>query len=115
MSQPIYDEDEKEILGYLIKELSTWKAQTVFGYTIGRAETKNEALAIIKSQGRNYLKGVWQYYDKDDHTWHNCIIKSASKDFVTINRTNAMGYQEPDNYKLITLKHPDENTLIKSS
>lgn len=115
MNQPIYDEDEKDILGYLIKDLGTWKAQTVFGYTIGRTETKDEALAIIKARGGNYLKGVWQYYDKDDHDWFPCVITKASEALVTVARTNVMGYQEPDIYKLVTLKQPDENILIKNS
>ncbi len=115
MNKPIYDEEEKDILGYLVKEFNSWQAQTVFGYTIGRAETETEAVAIIRKQGKDYLKGVWQYYDKDDHDWFPCIIENASEVLVTVVRTNAMGYQEPEHYKHVVLKQPDENILIKNS
>ena len=114
MRQPIYDEDKKEIIGYLVKDHSSWDAQTIFGYTITRAETEAAAVAALHNQGRNYLKGVWQYYDKDEHEWHPCTIQSASETLVTVVRTNPMGYQTPESYKLVILKHPDENSLIKN-
>ncbi len=115
MKHPIYDEDEKDILGYIVKEFNSWKAQTVFGYTIARAETEKEATTLLQTQGPSYLKGVWQYYDKDDHDWHPCIIQSASEMLVSVVHTNAMGVQDPNTYKRVVLKQPDENTLIKNS
>lgn len=114
MNQPIFDDDEKEALGYLAKDSISWKAQTVFGYVITRTETEDEAIAVIRKQGLTYLKGVWQYYDKDDHDWYPCIIQSASETLVKVTRTNAMGYQEPDTFKVVLLKNPDENSLIKN-
>lgn len=115
MNQPIFDKDEKEILGYLAKDSISWKAQTIFGYIIARTETKQEATTLIHKQGLNYLKGVWQYYDKDDYDWYPCVIQSASETLVSVARTNAMGYQEPETYKVVLLKNPDENMLIKNS
>lgn len=115
MKEPIYHEDDKELLGVLVDSNGSWQAQTVFGYAIARFSTRDEAETFIHEQGRGFLKGTWQYYDKDDHDWFACIIKEATEHSVTVIRTNSQGYQEPDLYKRVILKNPDENSLVKSS
>lgn len=112
---PIYSEEEHEFLGNLVKDSTSWLAQTIFGYTMARTDTKEEALEIIRTKGLSYLMGTWQYYDKDDHDWFPCVIQEAGEHKVTVIRTNILGYQDPDDYKRVILKDPDENLLIKNS
>lgn len=115
MKKAIYDEDHEKTLGYLVKGSTSWEAQTIFGYIIERSETEEAATKVLQKQGANYLKGTWQYYDKEERDWFPCIIKHATETQVTVIRTNPMGYQEPEIYKLVLLKNPDENSLIKSN
>lgn len=112
---PIYREDDDELLGYVTQDETSWLAQTFFEYTITRTETREAAEAILHNTGLSYLLGTWQYFDKEERDWFPCIIKEAHKNKVTVIRTNAMGYQDPDDYKLVTIQHPDENSLIKNS
>lgn len=111
---PLYREEDNVLLGVLASDTSGWQAQTVFGYTIARTETRDAAVAILEERGPDYLKGVWQYFDTDDQDWHPCTIKQAHEQQVTVVRTNALGYQEPDTYKYVVIEHPDETRLIKS-
>lgn len=111
----IYREDDDEFLGYVTKDATSWLAQTIFGYTIERTDSRQAAEAVVRERGLGYLMGVWQYYDKDDRAWCPCVIQEANEHRVTVIRTNAMGYQEPDSYKKVILVNPTENTLIKSS
>lgn len=113
--RPVYHEDDDHLLGYVAKDATSWQAQTIFGYIIARTTTEQEAEKALFEMGRTYLKGVWQYYDKDDHDWFPCVIKDAYEHKVTVIRTNFLGYQEPEVFKLVILENPDENTLIKSS
>jgi hypothetical protein len=69
----------------------------------------------VRERGLSFLMGVWQYLDKDDRDWHACIIKEANPTRVIVIRTNVMGYQDPDDYKLVTLHKPTDETLIKMS
>lgn len=112
---PLYHPDTHEFLGILAKDTTGWTAQTIFGYTIARTTTRNDAEVIIREQGLMYLMGIWQYYDKDDHDWFPCVIKEAYEHKVTVIRTNAMGVQDADSYKYVILNNPTEQTLIKSS
>jgi hypothetical protein len=115
MKTAIHRFDDDEFLGYIDTVNGIWQAQTIFGYPIARVETKKDAEAVLREQGLGFLKGTWQYYDRDEHDWFPCIVKDASEQRVTIIRTNALGYQDPDVYKLVVLKSPDENMLIKSA
>ena len=114
MKTALYRPDDNEFLGFLSKENSGWHAQTIFGYTIARTATQKEAEAILRDQGLGFLNGVWQYYDKEDYDWFPCVIKDAQEHKVTIIRTNYMGYQEPETYKLVSIENPSESLLIKS-
>ena len=114
MKFPIYREDDDELLGYVTRDDTSWQAQTFFEYPLARTTTREEAEAVLTEQGLSYLLGTWQYYDKDERNWFPCVIKEAYKNKVTIIRTNAMGYQDPDDFKRVTLVHPDENSLIKN-
>lgn len=113
MKIPIYREDDEEFLGNLVKDATSWQVQTIFGYTIARTETQEEAEKLLRTQGLGSLLGVWQYYDKDEGQWFPCVIQEAYEHKVIIQRTNAMGYIDPDDFKRVVLKDPDENSLIK--
>ena len=111
---PYYRADDKELLGFLAQDTVGWQAQTVFGYTISRTATEADAQRVLREQGLAILMGVWQYFDGDDHQWHSCVLKEAQEHRVTVIRTNAMGYQDPDDYKLYVIKDPTDNTLVKA-
>lgn len=115
MKRALHDDETHDFLGYIVHENGSWNAQTIFGYTIARTPTEAEAESVIRERGLAYLKGVWQYFDKEEQDWFACIINEAYEHRVSVIRTNEMGYQEPDLYKMVTLKDPNENTLIKSS
>lgn len=115
MRTALYDDETHEFLGYLVNDNGSWSAQTVFGYTIERTASKEAAEHIIREQGLVYLKGVWQYFDKDEDNWFSCTISGATEHQVTVIRTNELGYQVPELYKMSILKDPDENTLVKSA
>lgn len=112
---PINREDDGELLGYVVKEVSGWSAQTMFGYVFARADSQADVEQAVRAQGFLILQGVWQYYDRDDRTWYPCIVKEAYPGRVTVIRTNAMGYQDPDDYKQVTIVSPDETKLVKMS
>lgn len=111
---PFYREDDNELLGFIVQDAIGWQAQTIFGYTISRTNSRQDAEKILHADGLSFLMGVWQYFDKDDQTWHPCVLKEVYERQVTVIRTNVMGYQDPDDYKLVVIDNPDENTLIKS-
>ncbi len=111
---PLYRKDDNELLGFVVKENNSWIAQTIFGYTIERTATKKDAEKTLREQGLSFLMGIWQYYDKDDKDWFPCILKEANEHRVTVIKTDVMGTQDPDLYKLVTLLNPTENTLVKS-
>jgi hypothetical protein len=112
---PIYSEDDDSFLGFIINDNTTWRAVTIFGYLISRTNTEKEAITVLREVGPTYLKGTWQYYDKDDHDWFTCVIKQAFEQRVIVNRTNTLGYQDPDDYKQVVIEDPTENDLIKST
>lgn len=111
---PIHREDDKELLGFVAQSAASWEAQTIFGYTISRTTDQASAERIVREQGLDFLQGLWQYYDKDDHKWHTCILKEAYEHQVTVMRTSPLGYPDPDDYKIVTIKAPDETNLAKS-
>lgn len=111
---PIHREDDGELLGFVVQAASGWDAQTIFGYSIERKHDKEAAEAVVREQGLAFLMGVWQYLDVDDREWHPCVIKEAYEHQVTVIRTNYMGYQDPDDYKFVTITDPSETNLIKS-
>ena len=111
----LYHEENNEFIGYLVQETTGWLAQTIFGYTIARTTSREDAEAIIREKGLTYLTGIWQYYDKDDHDWFPCVLKEANEHRVTVIRTNVLGYQDPDDYKFYTIDDPTEEKLVKSA
>lgn len=111
---PFYHAESKELLGFLLKDITGWQAQTIFGYTIARTTSEANAKKVLHEQGLSTLTGVWSYFDSDDNQWHPCTLMEMSEHRVTVIRTNAMGYQEPDSYKKVTIKDPTENTLVKT-
>ena len=112
---PLYNDDDDSFLGFIIDDGSTYEAVTIFGYLISRTTNRRDAEEILKDKGPTYLKGVWQYYDQDDRDWFNCVIKQAFEQRVIVNRTTALGYQDPDDYKQVVIENPTENDLIKAS
>lgn len=112
---PINREDDGELLGFIVQDSAGWEAQTIFGYPIAHTDDKESADQVVRSQGLHSLTGLWQYYDKDDKAWHPCIIKEAFAHKVIVIRTNVMGYQDPDDYKIVTIEKPSETNFIKSS
>jgi hypothetical protein len=113
--EALHRADDNEFLGFLVEDRVGWQAQTIFGYPIARTESRRDAERILQEEGLGYLAGVWQYYDKEDGQWYPCVIKEAYEHRVTVVRTNERGYQDPDTYKYVTIKEPNENTLIKSA
>lgn len=111
---PLYHVETKELLGFLLQDTTGWQAQTIFGYTIARTKSEDEAKKVLRDQGLSILKGVWHYYDGDDHQWYPCVLHDAQEHRVTVIRTNAMGYQDPETYKMYTIKDPSDNTLVKA-
>lgn len=112
---PIYREDDHEHLGYVLRDDVGWQAQTIFGYTITRTETEKEAEQVVRERGLAFLTGMWQYFDKDDKDWFPCVIKEANPTRVIVIRTNVLGYQDPDEYKIVTLMKPTDEVLMKMS
>lgn len=112
--EPIIREDDGELLGYISRDTAGWVAQTIFGYAFDRAVDRTSAERIVREQGLATLMGVWQYYDKDDDAWHPCKLKEVYENRVVVIKTNAMGYEDPDDYKQVTILDPSETTLVKS-
>jgi hypothetical protein len=111
---PIIREDDKELLGFVVKDGASWDAQTIFGYSMGRSDDEQSARRTVRENGLAFLGGVWQYFDKDDREWHACVLKEATERQVTIMRTTPLGYQDPDDYKIVTIVSPTETDLVKS-
>lgn len=111
----IHREDDNELLGYIVHDAFGWEAQTIFGYEIARADSQDATAKIIRERGLGFLMGVWQYFDEDDKAWHSCVLKEVYERRVIVQRTNTMGYIDPDDYKIVTLKEPTEVNLIKST
>ena len=112
---PIIRSDDDELLGFIVQiSAGSWEARTVFDYIITRTTDRQSAEETVRRDGLKFLSGIWQYYDKDDYDWHPCVIKEANQTNVTVVRTNVMGYQDPDNYKLVVIESPDETRFLKS-
>lgn len=111
---PLYRKDDNELLGFVAEENKSWVAQTIFGYTIERTTSRSEAEKVLRAKGLTFMMGMWQYYDADEHDWFPCVLKEANEHRVTVIRTDYMGSQSPDIYKLVTLKEPTDNNLVKS-
>ena len=111
---PINREGDGEPLGFIVKNSVGWEAQTIFGYPIAHTDDQESADQVVRSQGLYSLTGLWQYFDKDDNAWHPCIIKEAFENKVVVIRSTALGYQDPDDYKIVTISKPSETNLIKS-
>lgn len=112
---PLYSEDDNKFLGFVVGDGTGWQALTIFGYLIAHATSRQEAEDVLNELGPTYLQGVWQYYDTDDSDWFYCVIKKAYEQSVIVNRTNALGYQDPDDYKQVEIDAPSEINLIKST
>lgn len=111
---PIIREDDAELLGFIEQSHGMWTAQTLFGYVFARTESQAAAEETVRSQGLNVLQGLWQYFDKQDKHWHPCILKEVYETRVVVIRTNEMGYQDPDSYKVVTITEPSETNLAKA-
>lgn len=115
MGEHFYREDDGVFLGIVAKDSTSWLAQTIFGYTIARAQTRAEVEAILHERGTTFLKGLWNYFDSDERTWFPCIIKDAHELGVTVIRTNELGFQTPEDYKYVVIEQPTEDVLVKLS
>lgn len=113
--EPFYADDTDEFLGFIVEGLTSWQVETIFGYTIALVGSRKEAEFTLYQEGTEYLKGIWQYYDKDDQDWFPCVIKKAYEQQVIVNRTNNLGFQDKDDYKQVIIDDPSENNLIKSA
>ncbi len=112
---PIHKEDSNEFLGFVVKGSAGWEAQTIFGYVIERTITQEAAENVLHERGLDYLKGVWQYYDKTERDWFPCVLKDETEHRVTVIRTNSLGFQDSEVFKIVILEDPTENILIKSA
>ena len=112
---PFYDEDTADFLGFIVEDGTGFELQTIFGYLIARADTRAQAERTLYQVGSTYLKGIWQYYDKDDKDWFHCVIKKAFEHQVIVNRTNTLGFQDEENNKQVIIDDPTDSDLVKSS
>ena len=112
--EPIVREDDNELLGFVAQYTAGWTAQTIFGYVFARETDRAAAERAVRDEGLSILAGMWQYYDKDDRAWHPCKLKEVYETRVVVIRTNAMGYEDPDDYKQVTIVNPSETTLVQS-
>jgi hypothetical protein len=112
---PLYSEDDDKLLGFITSDHNRWQALTLFGYLIADMATRREAEAVLQQAGGTYLQGIWQYYDTEDQDWFYCVIKKAYEQMVIVNRTNALGFQDPEDYKQVVIEDPSETNLVKSS
>jgi hypothetical protein len=112
---PMYSEDDDSFLGFIINDGTTWQAVTIFGYLIARTSSLKDAEMVLREEGPTYLKGLWQYFDTDDQDWFPCVIKKAHERMVVLNRTNGLGFQDPEDYKQVVIENPSEINLIKSN
>lgn len=110
-----YREDDGELLGRIARDKTSWLVQTIFGYTIARTDSREEAERILLERGLSSLLGTWQYLDPDEKEWFPCIIQEAYEKKVVIARTNEYGIQDPDTYKHVILLNPSEDNLMKLS
>ena len=110
---PIWREDDGELLGFVANKGASWDAQTIFGYSIAQLDSKEAAERAVREKGLSFLTGVWQYFDEDDQAWHACVLKEAYEHQVKVLRTTPLGYQDPDDYKVVTINSPDETNLAK--
>lgn len=108
---PVIRDDDGELLGYVRQEKSAYVAETIFGYPLARTERQPEAEMVLRSEGLLSLQGIWRYYDTDESDWFPCTLKDVYENRVVVIRTNEFGYQEPDRYKMVTIKSPDETKL----
>lgn len=111
---PVLRDENGELLGYIVRDTTSWQAQTIFGYTIARATTDTEARQVLLDQGAHFLHGLWSYYDKDDQSWQPCVIAQATDRHVTVIRTNELGYQDQASYKRTIISSPTDTVLIKA-
>jgi hypothetical protein len=110
-----YDEDSGRILGIIAKDSTSWLAQTIFGYTIARTDSRENAERVLFRDGTSVLRGVWQYFDSDEQEWFPCVIQEANEKKVVITRTNGYGVQDSKTYKHVILTDPTEEVLMKMS
>lgn len=111
---PIYRDDDHELLGFVAKDAAGWTGQTIFGYIFSRSTDRATVERTVRQEGLQILAGLWHYFDEDDRAWQPCILKEVYESRVTVIRTNAMGYQDPDDYKIVTITNPTETKLVKS-
>lgn len=111
---PVHRVDGNELLGFVLSDGGGWAAQTLFGYTMERTSDRTTAEKIVRERGLQFLTGTWQYFDADDQNWHTCILKEVYEQRVVVIRTTEMGYQNPDDYKVVSIKDPSETNLIKN-
>lgn len=86
----------------------------MFGYVIDRTINQVAAEHIVRESGSEILKGTWRYYDENEHDWFPCVLKEIYENRVVVIRTNELGFQEQESYKLATLKDPDDTKLQKA-
>jgi len=110
-AEPIYRKDDQELLGYVSQLGSAWSALTTFGYEFAVVATREEAERLVRRDGLRLLRGTWQYYDRDDHEWHSCVIKKVQFNRVTVMRTTSLGYNDPDHPGFIVINHPDSASM----
>lgn len=112
---PLHREEDDEFLGFVAQDVTGWQAQTIFGYPIARVETKQDAESTLREKGLSYLTGVWHYFDTDDRAWFPCVIIEAYENRVAVDRTNELGYLDPDDRKRVVIEYPSEDNLVKSA
>jgi hypothetical protein len=111
-AQPIYRNDDNELMGYVAQIGSMWNALTIFGYSFSVVEDQTAAKHKVLSEGLSIMSRIWQYYDQDEKAWFSCRIAEARSDHVTVIRTNVLGYEDSTTSKFYTIEHPDVSNFV---
>lgn len=76
-TEPIHRAHDGELLGSIHATDDGWQARTVFGATIGRAATREEATRIVHDQGLAALAKRWFHRDRRTGEWQVVVLTEA--------------------------------------
>lgn len=112
-AQPVYRDEDKELVGYILKRGEEWLPLTIFGYPLTTATPSYEdAVRTVNLRGLASLAEVWQYYDEEELGWFNCSIIEVANDSLTLRITD---YDHPRSHETFKLQSPSVRTLRKAN
>ncbi|HKX72755.1 MAG TPA: hypothetical protein VJM32_01940 [Candidatus Saccharimonadales bacterium] len=82
--QPVYRQDDSELLGHIRHNNDQWEALTVFGVAFATFDTEKDATQAVMTRGLSSLMGQWEFLEDDTTDWEPCVITEASPKYVRI-------------------------------